>query len=837
MNNRTTTPAGNRPSRRPYANGSLFVRNGYNSIDMLRNYFKIAWRNLLRNKAYSAISITGLAVGVACCLLIALYVKDELSYDRYHKNINETYRVLHAFRNAKGNEKLPPPGPKEFQVWGNAPVGPALKAYFPEILKETQFTSPFTYLVQYGDKRFQEDNLLFADVMTLDVFSWKLLAGNPAEALKAPYSIVLTKSMARKYFGNDNPMGKALKMDNKLSFTVTGVMEDVPSNSHFSFNALMSMNTFRQLWPEIFNWWGYVDFYTYFVVPPHTNINALQARIPDFIERYNPQRNGAYTIAFEPMADAYLRSAAGRQPGPTGSLQNVYIFALIGIFILMIACINFINLSTARSLERAKEVGVRKTVGAFQHGLICQFLTESVLISLIAEILATALVIVLLPLMRNISGKPLLLSGQFSWEVVLALVAAPLVLGLLAGSYPAWVLARFKPVEVLKGKFGASHKGTTLRRGLVVLQFSLSIALIAGTSIVFLQLGHLRSHQLGFRQDQMLVIDYGGDEIVNNKIETIKSVFARQAAVQSVSASRAVPGDFFPNGTTFIETRSGEMQAYDPALYEIDFDFIPAFEMKMAAGRPYSRDFPVDTTQSLLLNEAAAKLYGYADPKEIIGKRFDQWGRKGQVIGVVKDFNYQSLHKKVEPLALRMAPSDALGKLSLRIKSDRLPQTIAELERTWKTLVPHRPFLYSFLDQSFNQQYQQDLRFGELFGAFAALTIFIACLGLFGLATYATEQRIKEIGIRKILGASIAGIVALLSSDFIKLVIIAMLIATPAAWWAMHEWLKGFAYRIDIHWWPFALAGLLAVVIALVTVSFQTVRAALMDPVRSLRSE
>jgi len=376
-----------------------------------------------------------------------------------------------------------------------------------------------------------------------------------------------------------------------------------------------------------------------------------------------------------------------------------------------------------------------------------------------------------------------------------------------------------------------------LRKALVIVQFSLSIALIAGTMVVYSQLKHLRSHSLGFRQDQMLVIDYGGDQKVNESFETIKAVLAKNPAVQSITASRAVPGDFYPNGTTFIESQSGEMKNETPGMYEIDFDFIPAYEMKMAAGRAYSREFPTDAQEALIINEAAARQFGYANPADIVGKRFDQWGRKGAVIGVVKDFNYQSLHKKVEPLAIRMAPQSSLSKLSLRIKTDHLSQTLKELEQTWATLAPHRPFLYSFLDQSFNKQYQQDARFGELFAAFAGLTIFIACLGLFGLATYATEQRVKEIGVRKVLGASVTNIVRLLSSDFIKLVLVAILIATPVIWWAMQEWLEGYAYRISIQWWMIAMAGILAVVTALLTVSLLAVKAALMNPVKALRTE
>ncbi len=807
-------------------------------LTMLRNYLKIAWRNLLRKKIYSTINIIGLAVGITCCIMIAMYVSDELSYDRYNVHYNEIYRVLHAYRNPKEVDVSRPPAPEEYQVWGNAPVAPALQEYFPEIKKITRFTSSGSVLLDNHGIRFQEKGVVFADSSTFDIFSWKMLSGNPHTALAAPNSVVITQSIAKKYFGNKDPLGQYLLADHTESLLITGVMEDLPSNTHLNFNVLISMSSFVKWRPEIFPAWGYIDFYTYFLLPEHTDIHHLEARIPNFIDKYVPNDNkGGYTIAFEPLKSAYLYSVAQRQPGVTGNLSDIYIFSIVGVFILLIACINFVNLSTARSMERAREVGVRKAVGAYQQGLIYQFLTEAIIIALIAVIIGVLLTMLLLPFMREISGKHFTYSILLSPPLLPVLVLLPFILGILAGIYPAWVLSGFKPVDVLKGQFRSTGKGIFLRRLLVIVQFSLSIGLIAGTIIVYSQLQHLRQHSLGYRQDQMLVIDYGGDYNINMSVESIKASLARNSAVTGISASRAVPGDFFPNATTFIESQSGDMKMETPALYEIDFDFIPTYEMKMVAGRAYSKAFPVDTTQALIINEAAARQFGYADPNKIIGKRFDLWGNKGVVVGVVKDFNYISLHKKVEPLVMRMAPVSSLNKLSLRIKTADMTQTIHQLEQTWKTLVPGRPFLYSFLDESFNEQYKQDGRFGELFAAFAILTIFIACLGLLGLATFSTEQRVKEIGIRKTLGASAFSIVILLSSDLVKLVGIAILIATPAVWWAMQQWLAGYAYRVSIQWWMVLPAGLLAVVAALLTVSVLSFRAALMNPVKALRAE
>jgi len=805
---------------------------------MIKNYFKIAWRNLQRNKIYSLLNSGGLAVGMACCILIGLFIQNELSYDHYHKNFDNIYRVLHSYRQFQGNEKPTSPAPDEYQVWGNAPVGRALLSDFPEITKTAQFTSPVQLLMQYKEKRFQESNLLFADSTTFDIFSWKLLSGSSQKVLLEPNSIVLTQAMAKKYFGNESPLGQVLKVENDIVFTVTGVMEDVPSNSHFSFDGLISMSTFKNWRPEIFDAWGYVDFYTYFLIAPNTNINTLSARIPEFLKRYSPgNENNTYDIAFEPLRNAYLYSKAGRQPGVVGSLSTIYIFSCVAIFILVIACINFMNLSTARSLERAKEVGVRKTLGAKKDSLIYQFLTESILLSLIALAFAFVIALLMIPLINEVSGKSFGYDDLLSMKMLLILLGAAMVVGLLAGIYPALVLTQFRPVSVLKGNFQNSGNGVLLRKSLVILQFGLSFALMVGTVVVFSQLDYLRSRNLGFTKDQMLVIDYGGDESVNQQIEAIKTAFTNRTDVIAASVSRAVPGDFFPNAYTTIQSVNGEMQSNAPALYEIDFDFIPNYHIDVVAGRAFSRNYPVDSTQSLMVNEAAAHLFGYANSQDIVGKAFDLWGNQGTVIGVLQDFNYQSLHNKVEPLVLRFAPVDALGKLSLSLKTTNLSETVNQLALIWNRLVPQRPFLYSFLDESFNKQYQADIRFGQVFSVFSGLAILIACLGLFGLATYSTKKRFKEIGVRKVLGASIGVIVTLLSSDFIKLVLIAIIIASPIAWWAMNKWLQDFAYRVEIQWWVFVVAGVLAIVIALVTVSFQAIKAALANPVDSLRDE
>lgn len=799
---------------------------------MFKNYLKIAWRNLLKNKGYSAINIGGLAIGMACFLLIVTFIKNEFSYDKYHEKAENIWRIVHH-----GSED----NMEDRWVWGNAPVGPALKADFSEVVEKVQFSGRSDILLEYNERSFQEGNAFYVDETVFSVFSWPLLSGNPKTALEAPYSIVLTESTARKYFGNEDPIGKAINgiggRANNGVYTVTGVMKDVPANSHFSFDLLMSMSSFYQTRPSIFEAWGYVDFYTYFLVTDNFDLQAFQAKMPEFLKRNRPEEDAEYfyDLSFEPLKDAYLSSQAARQPGITGSISNIYIFAIIGLFILIIASINFMNLATARSLERAKEVGVRKVIGADKKGLRNQFLGESILMVLIASLVGLGLVMLCLPGMRQITGKQFLNSEVFNGFSFLLYFGTALLTGLLAGSYPAFVLSRFKPSSVLKGVFKTSQRGGSLRKALVIFQFSLSIALIASTVIVYFQLGYMLDKNLGFDREQQLVIDFNWDGEVLNNMETIKSELLELPEVTSLAGSRTVPGAHFPAAGTEIETYEGKMEHFEPFLYEIDFDFIPHYEIEVVAGRAYSRDFATDSTAAMVINESAAKSFGYANPSQIIGKRFEQWGREGTIVGVVKDFNYLSLHQKVAPLTLRYSQ---YGKyLSLKIKSTNIPEAINNIEKKWSELAPHRPFLYSFLDQSFNSQYEADFRFKSLFTIFSFLAILIACLGLLGLATYNTVQRTKEIGVRKVLGADVSGIVTLLSKDFIKLVLIAILIATPFSWLAMNKWLNVYAYKIDISWWVFAMSGAIALAIALITVSFNAIKAARANPVKSLRTE
>lgn len=809
---------------------------------MWRNYLKIAYRNLLKNKVYSFINIAGLGMGIACCALIFMYVKDELAYDDFHEKGDRIYRVVHGYTNTKEEATLEHLAPEDYQVWGNAPVGPALKKDFRGIEKIVQFSGESDILLRKGEKQFQEDGVFFMDSTFFDVFSFDLLRGDAQTALKEPYSIVMTEKAARKYFGNADPIGQTLEGDysagrsDEGTYKVTGILADFPENSHLQFEVLISLSTFYESRPIVFEQYGYVDFYTYFLVNDDFDPVSFQDQVPDFIARNNQEDEQGYTLKIEPLSQMYLESAAVRQPGKTGSMSNIYIFSIIGLFILVIAIINFMNLSTARSMERAKEVGIRRTIGAVKKSLVFQFLGESMIIVVISTLLAIVLISLLLPVVSGLTEKSLALSLIFNWKTLPVFIISMLLIGIVSGSYPAFVLSNFKPAEVLKGTNNSKMGGTSLRKGLVVFQFTLSIILITGTIVVYSQMVHILDRSKGFDQDRMLLVDYNYDEAVNSKLDVFKEKIENLPHVKSMAAGRSVPGAYYPWAGTGIERKDGTVEYKGQPIFEVNIDYIPHMGLEMVAGRAYSRDFPADSAHSLVINESAAKQYGYTNPEEIIGKKFAQWGKEGRIIGVVKDFNFVSLHKNIEPLTLRLEPYSCRY-LIIKTGSEGLESTITSVEDIWKDVAPHRPFLYSFLDEEFNKQYKADFRFRKLFTIFSVLAIFISCLGLLGLATYTAKIRTKEIGIRKVMGADVQNIMSLLSKDFIRLVLFALLLAIPVSWYAMSEWLQSFAYRVSISWWMFAFSGLLAVAVAVFTISFQSIKVALMNPVKAIKDE
>ena len=714
-------------------------------------------------------------------------------------------------------------------------VPPNAKDEFPEVESFVRITDD-EVLVRKGDIKFQEKNSAWVDSSFFHVFDFKLLKGNPQTCLKDQFSIVFSESAAKKYFGKEDPIGQTLLLTgDAFPAKVTGVMKDIPENSQIKADMLLSMTTITQKFaPSIDSQWGSYGARAFLLLKNKTNATALQAKFPAFLEKRNGtemKKSQMYpTLFLEPLRDVYLRST--RDGHKAGNITNVYIFSIVAIFILLIACINFINLTTARSAERAKEVGIRKVVGALKTQLSKQFIGESIMLCLIAFILTIFFSWLLLPLFNQLAGKTISHSIFENPGYIAALFLASVGIGFLAGIYPALVLSSFKPVTVLKGKFATGTRGILLRKALVVSQFTISIGLIIATIIVYNQMRFMRNQDLGFSKDQMIVMDTYGDPAKDAFKQSLTGI----PNIKSVATSSSVPGSGNPGAYSEIENTKGDLQVANLDLYFVDFDYINQFKIKMVAGRGFSRDFATDTTQAMVLNEAAVKMFGYTSPQQAIGKRFKQWGREGKIIGVVKDFHFRSLQQPIKPLSMRIEPGGC-NLVSANVSAANLPATLTAIENKWKTLLPNRPFSYFFLDEFFDKQYRSEERFGKLFLNFAVLAIFISCLGLLGLASYSTIQRTKEIGIRKVLGASTSNIVNLLSKDFLKLVAVSALIAFPIAWFSMHKWLEDFAYRIGVSWWVFLAAGILATLIALFTISFQAIRAAVANPVKSLRTE
>ncbi|HET7001804.1 MAG TPA: ABC transporter permease [Puia sp.] len=793
---------------------------------MLRNYFKIAFRNLWRHRVFSLINILGLTVGMTACFLIFLYVRFELSYDKFHSKGDRIYRIICDIKTP--TETMKPGGPS----WA---VGPHLMGGFPQVEAAVRTTDD-ELLVRKGNVKFQEKKSLWADSSFFQVFDFKLIKGNPRTALNEPLNVVFSESAVKKYFGNSDPIGQTILLTGDgFTAKVTGVMKDIPENSMIQADMLVSMNTLtRKLNPNLDNQWGNYGNRTYVLLKPGTNAAAFEKQIPAFLEKMNgtemKQLNMYPTLMLEKFPEAYLHST--RNDSNSGSIKNVYIFSIVAVFILLIACFNFVNLTTARSAERAKEVGIRKVVGAGRRQLTAQFIGESVIICLIAFILTLATAALLLSSFNQLAGKTLSKGIFDNLQFIGMLFLASIGIGLLAGIYPALVLSSFKPVTVLKGRFATGTKGILLRKGLVISQFTISIALIISTIIVYLQMNFMRSQDLGFSKDQMMVINSNGDPARDAFMHAVEGL----PNVKSVSMSSSVPGGGNMGAYSKIQNVKGEMQIANLDLYFVDFDYLKQFNIKMAAGRMFSRQFMTDTTQAMILNESAVKSFGYRSAQDAVGRDFNQWGRQGKIIGVMKDFHFKSLQEEIKPLSMRIEPNGC-SLVSVKVSGNNLPSTISAIESKWNTLIPARPFSYFFLDEFFDEQYKSEQRFGKLFLNFAILAIIISCLGLLGLASYSTMQRTREIGIRKVLGATIPNIVNLLSKDFLTLVGIAIIIASPIAWFAMHKWLQDFAYRIPISWWIFAVAAVAATIIAILTVSFQAIKAAVANPVKSLRTE
>ncbi|WP_018620049.1 ABC transporter permease [Spirosoma luteum] len=807
---------------------------------MLRNYLKIAWRNLVRYKGYTFINVFGLAIGLACCLVIFLYVQDELLFDRFHTKADRIYRIINQ-RSSEGVQMVMARTPPAY--------GPALMTSFPEVQQSVRlFEFGGNELVAYGDRKFFESGILLADSTFFELFSFPLTRGNPRQVLRSPDAIVLSETMARKYFGNQDPLGKLLSIDGTYKFRVTGVMKDVPEQSHLKAGFVGSFGALRDMvGAERLKSWGWQQFYTYITLNQGSNPAQLNAKLPAFLAQHAPnevnQRNARDNYELQALTDVHLRSSDVEYDiVQKGDIQYIYAFSLVAIFTLLIACFNFMNLSTARSARRSKEVGMRKTLGAQRVQLVGQFLGESLLQTGLALAVALLLTVLVLPTLNNWTGKSLQFVSILTVPFVSGLLGAAVLVGLLAGSYPAFFLSGFKPLNGLKGVVKGVASGAFLRRTLVIGQFTVSIMLMIGAGIVFYQIRYIQKKNLGFSNEQLVSLPIRTKAMRQN-IETIKAELKQNPSIVGATACYGVPGGRFAGDGIKVPGRTEE---FSTNMFLIDEDYIPTLGMTMVAGRNFSKSFGTDAQEGFVLNETAVRELGWGSPANAIGKPVEwrQWEpptpadsiKRGKVIGVVKDFNYKTIHQKIEPMVLQIVPAE-YSHLVVRIRPAATTTALSVLSDKWRAAASEWPFEYTFLDEQFADQYRSEQIFGKVFGLFTFLSIFITCLGLFGLAAFTAEQRTKEIGVRKVLGASVTSIVALLSKDFLNLVLIALLIAAPIAWYTMNHWLESFAYRVNMEWWVVALAGLLAISIAFLTVFFQSIKAALTNPVKSLRSE
>jgi putative ABC transport system permease protein len=810
---------------------------------MLKNYLKIAWRNLWKNKTFSVINIAGLAVGLACFILIALYVTDEISYDRYNTKADRIYRINSDIRFGGTDLKL---------AVCSDPMGATLKKDYPQVEQYTRiYASSGSKLIKKGDVFINEDRVAHADSTFFDVFTLPAVSGNTQTALNEPNTVVITESSARKYFNTVDAVGKTLETNdnNSTVYKVTAVIKDVPRNSHFNFDFIFSMDNVD------YGFGNYLshNFQSYIVLQPGTDYKAFEKNFPRVIDRYilpqakqfmqiNSMEEFAKTgnkleYSLMPVTDIHLRSDRFPELGINGSIQYVYIFSAVAIFILLLACVNFMNLSTARSSNRAKEVGIRKVLGTEKKSLISQFLTESTLMVFIGLLLAVVLVWMFVGYFNNISGKSLSIATLFQPGYLLFLLLLPVVVGAMAGVYPAFFLSSFKPIAVLKGKMNKGFSRNYFRSSLVVFQFFTSIVLIIGTIVVFRQLSYIQNKKIGFNKDQVLIIN--GTGALGTNRDAFKNEVAKMSGVKASSFAGYLPvsSSSRSDNTFSTEAVMNEKNGFNMQVWNIDYDYITVMGMEMLKGRNFSPDFGGDSS-GLIINEATAKVIGYDDP---IGKKlYSSDGNAGNnivytIVGVVKNFNYESLRQNIGPLCFRLGNNK--WATAFKVSTTDVRSLINNIENKWKAMAPGMPFSYQFLDEAFDNMYRAEQRVGKVALSFAVLAIFIACLGLFGLATYMAEQRTKEIGVRKVLGASVSNIVSMLSRDFAKLVLIAAVAAFPVAWWAMNKWLQDFAYRINIGWWIFIAAGVITLLIALLTVIFQAIKAAVANPVKSLRTE
>jgi putative ABC transport system permease protein len=807
---------------------------------MLRNYLKSAFRNLVKSKFYTSINIIGLAVGLATCLLILLYVKDELSFDRYNTKAERIYRVNNEIKYGNNHMDL---------AVCPAILGSSMVREMPQVEQYTRIRWSGSLLIKKGNENVQESRVAFADSTLFDVFTLPVIEGNPKTALKEYHSLVITESMSKKYFNSINVVGKTLLINDTVNYKISAVIKDIPKQSHFNFDFFLPM--LENSGSNDDNWLN-EDWNTYILLKQNAEAKQVEVQLNPFMNKHTgPQlksvinlgpdefkkSGGYFRASLTPLTAIYLHSNKTGELDANGSAEFVYIFSAIALLILLIACVNFMNLSTARSSNRAKEVGVRKVLGSLKINLVQQFLTESLLISFIALGLSMVISWLLLPYFNQLAGKDIHHVALFQPAMLFWLVVLMLTVGLLAGSYPAFFLSSFQPIDVLKGKLTGGFKRSWLRSSLVVFQFIISIVLIFGTVVIYSQLNYIHNKDIGFNRNQIITIN--NTSALGGQAGTFKNELLQISGIQNCTMSGFLPVNYNRNNNAFFTSTALDANSgMSMQIWPVDENYVPTLDIKILQGRNFSPLYPTDST-AIIINEAAAKFLG---GKAILNKKLYSINDiqtktlvENHIIGIIKNFNFSSLRDVVTPLALY--PGKDNGNISVRIHSTAIPAVIAQMKNKWKGISPEQPFVYSFMDEDFNKLYIAEQRTGQIFITFAILAILIACLGLFGLITYAAEQRIKEIGIRKVLGANIANIVSMISKDFLKLIFIASLIAFPLAWWSMNKWLLDFAYRTDISWRVFAFSGIITVLIALLTISFQSIKAATANPVNSLRSE
>ncbi len=796
-----------------------FIRNkSHWSIIMIQNYLKIALRNIKRHKGYSFINIAGLAIGMTCSILIVLYVQFELSFEKFHKNADNIYRVI---MHQEGNFF----GDTDWLPWTPPILAPTLKKDLPEVIHAARFESS-RQLITYRDKKIYEEDFCYTDPEFFDIFTFSVIKGNPRTALNEPFSLLITPQMAEKYFGNEDPVGKIINIDNTYDFNITGIIENCPQNTHIKYNFLASFISLEKIRGGDFYRWGYNFHDTYLLLQNNADPEETENKLKEY-DMAIGIGSRIWSFHIWPLQDIHFKGIGNRKG--ESDIRYIYVFSATAFFLMFLACFNYMNLSTSQSFTRAKEIGIRKVAGANRHQLITQFLGESILFSFTALIISVLLVHMFLPVFSSFIDKKLSFSFFNNSWMLAGLIIFSVLTGLLSGSYPAFLISSFKPVGIMKGHLKSSPKGTALfRNTLVTTQFVISIIMIACTAVVYMQLNFIRNSKLGYDKNYVITLPLRARE----NLSPLKNELEKYSKIQEVTVAQDPPNEI---GALAQANWEGK----DPTdlkqirFNSVDYNYIDFYGMEIIMGRNFSRDFATDLHGAFILNETAVKEFGFDNP---IGMKMSIWGHKGEIIGVIKDFHSASMHLSIEPVAFRVYP-DWFSMFSIKISSEDIPETIAFLEDTWKKFSPEYPFEYSFLDEEVDRMYRTEQRLGRSFFYFTVIAIFIASLGLFGLISYSAERRTKEIGIRKVLGAQISNITWLLSKEFLFLVCIANIIAWPVAYYFMNKWLQNFAYRINIGLGIFLASGMIALIIALLTVSYQSIKAATANPVDSLRYE